>query len=207
MTFRIFISILSLAFIVTSCEQAQKPVVATKSNTAKAQLSSSNADPDFDKCEKVDLGDGYTFGSILRNGHVDARGTFHNGVKDGAWATYHNRVQDFGPNIEVVASYKDGVKHGPEFILDAAGRIKTFTFWVDGKKQGPSSKYQHTSTVDEVNYKNDLMHGLKKMYYQDGVLQMESTYIDGKRDGIERYYDEDGKVVFESTFKDGVKQE
>jgi len=204
---QIIICILFLGILNSSCQSNTKST-NTAATAAKTQSGSvSSEDPDYAKAELMDLGNGYQFGTIVRqSGHIDGKGTFLNGKKDGTWVNYHDRVQDFGPNVEILTTYKEGVKHGTEMIIDAAGRVNELMFYTNGKKQGPHSKYQHTATVDETNYKNGELHGSKKMYYIDGTLQMETTYVDGKRNGIERYYDQQGQVMMETEFVNGVKQ-
>jgi antitoxin component YwqK of YwqJK toxin-antitoxin module len=56
--------------------------------------------------------------------------------------------------------------------------------FVNGKKEGLSVSYYSTGKVSqELNYKNDLKHGIWRQYYDNGVLKISGAYTAGKRTG------------------------
>lgn len=176
------------------------------STTIEVSPAASN-DPDMAEANTYAIEKGWRFGTKTKDsGHVISRGSFVNGQKDGAWIEYHNRDQKFGPIIETMTTYKNGVKHGAEMKIDPSGRVQEMAFYVNGKLQGPRSKYQHTSTVEEVTYKDGILHGPKKTYYQTGTLQMEVNFKNGKRHGTERFYNQQGDIMMQNEFDNGVKQ-
>ena len=55
----------------------------------------------------------------------------------------------------------------------------------------------------EVTYKNGILDGLLKFYYEDGTICREATYKEGKLNGISIDYSENGYPYRMATFKNG----
>lgn len=201
-----------IKFIVTFLFSISLLCACSNSSTStttvdSVQSTNQSTDPDFGDANTFGLSDGWRFGTKTKDsGHVMSRGSFHNGKKDGAWVSYHNRDQKFGPIIEVLTNYKDGVKHGAEIKINAAGRVEEMAFYTNGKLQGPKTKYQHTATIEEVNYKDGILHGPKATYYIDGSIQMEVNFLEGKRHGVEKFYNQQGGIMMKNTYEYGEKK-
>lgn len=156
---------------------------------------------------KTDLGAGYSYGEkVATNGDIQERGTTLNGKKDGVWTTYHKRSQKRGAIAETITNYKAGIKHGAQLKVSTSGSIEEIAMYVNGKLEGPYTKYERTSVKEVTNYLNDQLHGPRKTYYQDGTVQLETKYVNGKREGAEKYYDEEGNVTLEYNYKNGERQ-
>ncbi len=62
-----------------------------------------------------------------------------------------------------------------------------------------------TNLYQVKNYKNGVLHGSYKSWYDNGNKFMEMNYVDGKIEGPFKEWDEStGTVVCEAVFKDGV---
>lgn len=83
----------------------------------------------------------------------------------------------------------------------------SYTPYKDGKKNGISKVYycskQGSGLKWEITYVNDTEIGTKKLYYQDGKLQIEfPAKTKGKMNGTQKFYSEKGILVSETTYKD-----
>lgn len=96
------------------------------------------------------------------------------------------------PNgIVLKTEEKDGIK--TEYEIDTFENVKHGVF-----------KMYHADgeTVSiERQYKNDTLVGAEKLYYENGKLKFEASYVDGKYDGAFKEYFEDGKILQEGLYK------
>jgi antitoxin component YwqK of YwqJK toxin-antitoxin module len=86
---------------------------------------------------------------------------------------------------------KDGVK--TEYEMDTVKGVKHGIY----KMYHPDGK---TVSI-ERQYKNDTLVGTEKLYYENGKIKSEASYVDGKFDGPFKEYFEDGKIKQEGTYK------
>ncbi len=64
--------------------------------------------------------------------------------------------------------------------------------------------YDSTRTVKAIyNYKNGLLDGVQKEFYQNGKLHREYYLTEGIKDQYGREYNQDGKLIFERNLKNG----
>ena len=198
---------LAFIFCFTACQNGdgisiKKGGPSTNTNSAPAV-----AAPDDSGVAKTDIGDGFQMGVKQSDkGDLEERGTYLNGKREGAWTTYHKRSQTRGALVETMTNYKNGVKHGSQIKVSTSGSLEEAAFYVNGKLEGPFTKYERTRVVEETNYLNGQLHGTRKTFYDDGSPQMETNYVNGKREGAEKYYDEEGNITLEYTYKNGERQ-
>ncbi len=91
--------------------------------------------------------------------------------------------------------------------IDSSGNIiKIEKITKDGYR-GDSVKeiqlYNVGILESEVTYKNGILDGLLKFYYEDGTICREATYKEGKLNGISIDYSENGYPYRMATFKNG----
>ncbi|MCB0663139.1 MAG: hypothetical protein KDC24_10390 [Saprospiraceae bacterium] len=133
-------------------------------------------------------------------------GYMRNGKKTGPWTTYYDG-KDAG-RLKSVKHYIDGELYGAALVFNNRGQLTDENHFVAGKKNGRSAKYQWGVTVEEMNYKNDLLDGLYQSYYRNNRKpQKVAHYKEGKLDGLYEYYNEEGKKVMEYEYVDGEKVE
>ncbi|NJK97907.1 MAG: hypothetical protein HC905_26035 [Bacteroidales bacterium] len=81
--------------------------------------------------------------------------------------------------------------------------------YVKGKKEGLSISYYPSGKVSqELQFNNDMKHGIWKQYYESGSLKLSATYVAGKRSGefLVNYPDDkpEWKGYYLEDMKDGV---
>ena len=128
-------------------------------------------------------------------------GKYLNDKKDGAWIGYH-------PNgiISSIVEYKDGRKNGASIGIDVAGFYFRKDNYTNDTLDGPSIMYAHNNGAklqSEIGYKMGKIHGKKRIFYPDGILQEDGEYLNDKRNGISRWYMADGTLSIEYTYKNG----
>jgi len=106
----------------------------------------------------------------------------------------------------------EGIKHGPEKVYYNTGQLAFEVNNVDGLRDGALNWYDREGNHLEVmHYQNGKRHGMNKIFYPDGTLRIEVTYINDKKEGPERYYFSTGKLASEVTFvndkKEGLQKE
>ena len=186
-----------------SCKDGQTST--TKSN-AKASKTTSNSN--VDKLSSVGFqidqinDDGYEFWTRTVDNRRLESGTVKNGVKDGAWITYHDDRLNLS---ESIGSYKNGVLHGTFTKIGTNGVATDILFFVNGIQEGSARKYKNARLIEESYYKNGKLDGPRKTYYGNGEIKVESNFANGKREGVEKYYDEEGNVSIEYKYREGVR--
>lgn len=78
---------------------------------------------------------------------------------------------------------------------------------MNGKRYIGKWLYYHKNsnnimTIEHYN-DNGLLHGIKKVYFINGILAEESNYSNGKRDGRSHWYNEDNTLLRTSEYSDG----
>lgn len=71
--------------------------------------------------------------------------------------------------------------------------------FIPGRKEPGLKEYRY-----QTPYKDSLIHGVEKGYYDNGSLKKETSYKNGKKEGVSRDYDyENGKILrAERLYKD-----
>jgi antitoxin component YwqK of YwqJK toxin-antitoxin module len=75
--------------------------------------------------------------------------------------------------------------------------------FVQGKKEGdfiqwwPNGHYRYL-----YHYRNNVYHGLQRVYFPDGKMRQESNYVNGEEEGLQRVWNQQGELVSNYTIKD-----
>ena len=65
--------------------------------------------------------------------------------------------------------------------------------------------YENGNVMQTVNYKNTVLHGLRKNYHESGPLKSQYSYIDGKIEGEWKGYYPNAQLSETGNFKDGKR--
>ena len=73
------------------------------------------------------------------------------------------------------------------------------------KKEGIAKIYaKNGSVIGLLPYKNDVLHGVVKKFYEDGNKASETAYEYGKQNGLDIWYYPNAKVKVKYEYEDGV---
>lgn len=68
--------------------------------------------------------------------------------------------------------------------------------FIPGRKEPGLKEYRY-----QTPYKDSLIHGVEKGYYDNGSLKKETPYKNGKKEGIQKEYDQKGILTQETSYK------
>ncbi|MDR1034636.1 MAG: toxin-antitoxin system YwqK family antitoxin [Holosporales bacterium] len=110
-------------------------------------------------------------------------------------------------NGRIVIRYVSGKKQGTtKFIDKFTGLVLSEIEYRDDVIDGKIKQfYQSGAILSVVTYKGGILDGPFVSYYENGMKQMESFYVNGKQDGTTITYDEFGDTVAESHYRQGMK--
>ncbi|HZK07772.1 MAG TPA: toxin-antitoxin system YwqK family antitoxin [Bacteroidales bacterium] len=132
-------------------------------------------------------------------GRAKTIGTYVDSQKHGTWIFYH-------PNdvIQSVQTYNMGKKEGLFVEIDNRGYYVSETYYKDDALHGPIRSFDRGSRLLlEESYLNGLQQGLRKAYYNTGLVQEESYFDNGLKDGASKWYNQSGKVIAEYNYQKG----
>jgi len=85
-----------------------------------------------------------------------------------------------------------------------SGKIKTESFYVNGKLNGKSITYYENGNLKyEENYKNSKLDRLIKTYFEDGTIRTELYYKNGELDGESLNFYKDGSLKGREFYRNG----
>ena len=98
---------------------------------------------------------------------------------------------------------------GPWYSWYDRGKTKKYRFYcynIDGELHGVSKMwYEDGTPKGECHYKEGKRHGVCKSWYEDGTPKYESNFKDGKIHGVSKWWYEDGTLKYEDNYKDGKR--
>lgn len=112
------------------------------------------------------------------NENKASEGVFLDQLKDGEW-----KYWDEDSTLVKVENYKSGKKNGAWKTFSASTGIM----------------------LEELNFKNDTLHGVAKTFYTDGTPCTIEHYISGQRNGLAESYYIDGKLSIKGNYHQGFK--
>lgn len=128
-------------------------------------------------------------------------GTFDHGQEIGTFKFYDRK----GGHPTALKIYTEGDDLFDVIFYTTDGKKVS-----EGKMKGRSREgkwiyyHQDGSTVmTEEFYKNDLLHGERMVYFQNGAVAQRMEYVDGKENGTETHYSEAGVIVKTYTHVNG----
>ena len=157
------------------------------------------------------------------DGTLKYEGTFLNNKPVGDWKRYHESgkvkaLMSYRPGSEKVFAslFDDEGKLYAKGVFEGTLRDSTWNFYSGvqlvqtenynhGKKEGMATGFNEEGKVIwEKIWKNDLLDGLVKEYYPNGMKRSEITYLKGKRSGPAIFYRENGLKSMEGLFTEDL---
>lgn len=131
-------------------------------------------------------------------------------------ATAQEKVYEIG---EVgVINYGDGRKlfrqkndeqtplQGQHRLIDGYHSEYILASFKDGMYDGKYQHFKREALIEEANYKEGRLDGIRKEFYGDGEsLKSETTFVNGKLNGVRKTYSQNGKVETEKEYKMGIE--
>ncbi|HFA52010.1 MAG TPA: toxin-antitoxin system YwqK family antitoxin [Bacteroidetes bacterium] len=111
---------------------------------------------------------------------------------------------DNGVLIERYSRKKDSfAKHGPYFSYHPNGQVMEQSTYKDDVLQGETKVFFENGKLDYVeHYKNGKYEGLYQKYFENGQLSNEGQYVDNAMSGIWKRWYKTGELREEVTFAD-----
>lgn len=135
-------------------------------------------------------------------GNIVEEGVLINGVKNGAWITYHPNREKV---VKTLANYVNNELNGVYLTFSNRGQIETLTTYSNGVYDGDFAKFRFGNLEESATYVNGELHGIYRKYHQNNRIQTEATYKNGKQDGMYKFFDDEGNMLMEYQYKDGEK--
>jgi len=88
--------------------------------------------------------------SFYPSGKVEAVGQSEEGFRTGKWTFFDEAGNKLGETEFLKGDY-----HGRRVELTADGKMKTETFWVNGKRQGPQKAFDANGVPTITEYRDD----------------------------------------------------
>jgi len=186
------ILILGIITYFASCSDSGKEAILVDGNEFPPLTASAIKEPYPDNPDKFKV-------TIKDNqGNVLEEGEYNSNLREGAWTIYHTN----GYPKEIL-SYVAGQKHGIWLTLDNRGQLLERAYFYNDSRNGPYIKYNRSRIKEEHTYRDGVLSGSFKKFYDNGKIMEESNYVDGKLDGLARWYDQEGNVTIEYEYKNG----
>jgi len=138
------------------------------------------------------LKNGYWRGFYEETKNLRFEGQFKNGNEVGTFKFYDNTKK------KNLISTRKFETNNVAYTIIYNGNFKVSEGkTINKKREGKYLTYHYTQTevMTEEFYKNDLLHGLRKVFYKSGEIAEECMYENGKRHGLYKKYAENGKNI------------
>lgn len=152
------------------------------------------------------------FKKYYDNCKLEEKTFYKKGRMDGESIFYHENGE-----IARIQHYSQDALDGISTEFDEYGVILSEFSFKYGKLNGKSKYYNPNGDIaGEFIYKNDLLvdekgqlfTGKKIIYYENGNVETESSYVGGMLEGVQKHYGYDGKLLnvghFEKNLLNGV---
>lgn len=134
-------------------------------------------------------------GALQIEGFVDL------GKKTGQWIEYTPEG-----DILLINHYVNGLLEGVAMRMGFRNQVDLRLNYKQGKLDGPWTAYKFGKVIEQRFYKADQLEGVAKTYDDRTFkLKQEVEYKNNELHGFFRYYDEEGNVTLEYEYKDGEK--
>lgn len=140
--------------------------------------------------------------SCYWSGMVERRVTFKDGKEDGPDTTFYE-----SGCIQVIRNHKIGIEEGVwTFYYDSTNYVAWEIGFSGGKKNGMHLYLGPDGDSTRLeNYKDDLLHGVKRTYFPDNIVEREIYYVNGLMDGSFKSFNRQGVLLQEVNYKEGKK--
>jgi antitoxin component YwqK of YwqJK toxin-antitoxin module len=130
------------------------------------------------------------------------------GKKQGKWMVLgKTKTESCYSSNSIVeeGQYYENKKIGVWKDYHCNGNLKTKITYVNGRPDGPASKYYENGKLKEEGiWKISKWVGEYKLFYANGQLHQEFNFnTNGKREGTQRYFHENGKIMIEGNWASG----
>jgi len=128
-----------------------------------------------------------TYSKYLVNGTLLISGHYSSDLEAGIWKHYDEdgkqiKINNFLRGREILEKYPDGTCE-VEKIWDSSNHYIRRKYYLNGS---PMFEFHQRD--------DDMLHGLMKLWHEDGQLEREVEWINGAREGKDIWYHENGEV-------------
>jgi antitoxin component YwqK of YwqJK toxin-antitoxin module len=144
-----------------------------------------------------------TCSTCHQNGYLEESLTIVNGYRDGIDTSYFSNGCR-----QSIQAYAMGKLNGKSTVFYESGRKEREINHVNNLLQGTYILFddnERNDTIELHTYKNNLMDGVQKYYYQGSKLGKMVYYKAGLQDGPHITYTDSGKVEMRLSYKQGKK--
>ena len=140
--------------------------------------------------------------SCYLNGQLKSQITIANGKQDSLGLEYFE-----SGCLQSIMHYISGKLDGEiTFYYDSTNNKAESEFFINGIRNGQNIRFDNNSsndTVSYVNYKKNLLDGIKKEFYPNNKIYRIVEYKNGLQNGSQKTYNNNGKLELELVFKNG----
>ncbi len=117
---------------------------------------------------------------------------------------FSGRVKDNSDSGFSIYTYKQGKLDGLNVVF-SEGRLREIGHWKDGLQNGLFQMYTDKEIlIDHANFKDGERNGLTEQFYSDtGKLRLSANYKNGVLDGVFKAYYQNGNMQAEVAYQNG----
>ena len=142
--------------------------------------------------------------TCYRNGQLKSQISIVNGKQDSVGKEYYE-----SGCLQSEMFYLAGKLDGQvTFYFDSTNNKAQLEFFKSGIRNGIKITFENNSsndTISYINYKNNLLDGVKKEFYPNNKPRRIAEYSIGLQNGSQKTYSNSGKLELDISFKNGKK--
>ncbi len=135
-----------------------------------------------------------------RDSTIEQTGSYEEDRPEGMWKWYFQ-----GQILQKEERYRNGLLSGNSIEYDSLGNVLAKGAYFEGQRDGRWT-HELRDHKEVGRYKDGLMTGEWKYFYDDGTLQFVGSFIDGIPHATHVYYYPSGKVRVEGDYVYGKKE-
>ncbi len=161
------------------------------------------------------------------NGDIRYEGEFKNGKEIGTFSFY-NQGSSYPAIVKTFSNTSDtaSVKFYNKTRVKTKGKMvgkkrvgKWIYYFADGQRVFSEENYKNGlldgvvknyydngNVTEETFYKEGKKHGTSKIYTEEGILIEDVIYVDGKLNGLGKYYDLKGVIKEKGMYENGARK-
>lgn len=112
------------------------------------------------------------------------------GVANGTKISYYRTGE-----VWIHENLVNGVRAGKLTCYYTSDRVDYDVDYVDGKKNGQYTYYIDDYVGGYVHYRDDIIHGEERRFYQSGAVRLAGNWVNGQRHGRHREFSETGEIT------------
>ena len=142
--------------------------------------------------------------TCFKNGQLETQISIVNGKQDSLGLKYYE-----SGCLQFEMFYLAGKLDGQvTFYFDSTNNKAQSEFFKSGIRNGIKITFENNSsndTISYINYKNNLLDGVKKEFYPNNKPRRIAEYSIGLQNGSQKTYSNSGKLELDISFKNGKK--